>query len=87
MAAGRPSDAAIGRCPPPAALATNAAPITTTVSARRNRPEEGSSTCVFHSPHSWRGEDAAARCAPRLAWSPTGMVMVGRLAVDPYQLR
>jgi hypothetical protein len=52
----------------------------------RPRPIAEQSTCVFHSPHSWRGEDAAARCA-RWRGPPTGMVMVGRLAVDPYQLR
>ena len=49
---GRPSRAAIGRCPAPAALARNATPITSTPSARRSRHDTASSTCVTrHEPH------------------------------------
>jgi hypothetical protein len=46
VAAGRPSPAAICRCPHPAALAARAAPITTAASARLTRTLTGSSTCV-----------------------------------------
>ncbi len=48
--AGRPSRAAIGRCPCPRALARNAAPITSTASARRTRHETANSTCVTRQP-------------------------------------
>src|SRR5664279_4313332 len=49
---GRPSRAAIGRCPAPVALARNATPITSTPSARRSRHDTASSTCVTrHEPH------------------------------------
>ena len=52
--AGRPSTAAIVRCPAPAAAASSAAPITAPASARRDRHHAGSSTCV--APH-WRHRD------------------------------
>ena len=45
--AGRPSPAAIVRCPAPAAAASSAAPITAPASARRDRHHAGSSTCVL----------------------------------------
>ena len=48
--AGRPSTAAIVRCPAPAAAASSAGPITAPASARRDRHHAGSSTCV--APHS-----------------------------------
>ena len=44
--AGRPTCAAIRRCPAPVALARSAAPITSTPSARRSRHDTASSTCV-----------------------------------------
>src|SRR6266536_231765 len=47
--AGRPSPAAIVRCPAPAAAACSADPITAPSSARRDRHHPGSSTCV--APH------------------------------------
>lgn len=50
VSAGRPSSAAIRRCPSPAALAASAAPITATVSARRTSTNTGSSTCVARHP-------------------------------------
>jgi hypothetical protein len=43
---GRASRVAIGRCPAPAAFIRNAAPITSTASARRSRHDTVSSTCV-----------------------------------------
>jgi ADP-ribosylglycohydrolase len=45
--AGRPSAAAIDRWPCPAALASNAAPITDAASARRSSHTAGNSTCVL----------------------------------------
>ena len=43
---GRSNRAAIGRCPAPAAFYRNAAPITSTASARRNRHATLNSTWV-----------------------------------------
>jgi hypothetical protein len=50
VAAGTPRRAAIGRCPDPAAFATNASPMSATASRRRARPSSGSSTCVDPQP-------------------------------------
>jgi hypothetical protein len=49
VAPGRPSRPAIDRHPDPTALAVNAAPITSTVSALRTSTDTGNSTCV--TPH------------------------------------
>jgi hypothetical protein len=46
VSTGRPNIAAIARHPAPAALAANAAPITSTRSARRANATTGNSTCV-----------------------------------------
>src|SRR5262249_11160553 len=50
VCSGRPNPAAIRRYPTPSDLAVNAAPITTTVSARRSSNPTGSSTCVAPQP-------------------------------------
>src|SRR5215207_1140072 len=47
---GRPNCSAIPRWPTPVAFAANAAPITTTASARRSSSDTGSSTCVARHP-------------------------------------
>jgi len=46
VSAGRPNSPAMDRKPAPAALASNAAPITTATSARRNKATTGNNTCV-----------------------------------------
>lgn len=65
VAPGRPSRAAIGRHPDPAALAASAAPITSTASARRTSTDTGSNTCVTphdaHRPRRGRRPSAPAR--------------------------
>ncbi len=50
VSGGRPSSAAISRCPDPVAFAVNPAPITAAVSARRTSNSTGSSTCVAPQP-------------------------------------
>lgn len=46
----RPSEAAIARCPAPAAFATNATPINAATSARRSNTVTGSNTCETPQP-------------------------------------
>ena len=57
VSAGRPSNAAINRCPAPVAFAVKPAPITAAVSARRTSNTTGNSTCVARQPvagiHCW----------------------------------
>jgi hypothetical protein len=65
VAPGRPSRAAIGRHPDPAAFAASAAPITSTASARRTSTDTGSNTCVTphdaHRPRRGRTPSTPAR--------------------------
>jgi len=64
---GRANPCAIFRCPHPEAAASNAAPITSTVSARRDRPLTGSSTCVRpqRPEHLPRRGHSSTRCPSR----------------------
>lgn len=61
VSTGRPSLSAIARHPTPAAFAANAAPITSTRSARRNSATTGSNTCVtsHRRQHARRGRTTA----------------------------
>ncbi len=75
VAAGTPSSAPIGRCPPPAARASNAAPITSVAYARHTSTVTGNNTCVTkHAEHrDRRGRSTPANpCTPRGRAHPHG---------------
>jgi len=65
--AGTPNRPAIRRCPSPAPRATNAAPITPTLSRRRNSTTSGNNTCVERQPtqRARRGRTRASPAAVR----------------------
>lgn len=67
VSTGRPSEAAIERAPAPPAFADNAAPITSTRSARRSSANTGSSTCdTRHDEHrARRGRTTTNPATPR----------------------